>query len=125
MSKVMLVDDDIILVSMYKKKFENEGYEVITVGDGEGVLEKAKEEAPDLILLDLMMPKVNGIDALKQLKSDSLTKLIPVILLTNLSVSDQDANRGIELGALTYLVKADYTPAEIVDKAEKAISFRS
>lgn len=123
MPKVMLVDDDIILVSMYRKKFENEGYGVVVAVDGAEVLEIAKTEKPDIILLDLMMPKVNGIDALKQLKSDQSTKMIPVILLTNLSTSDQDEDRGLKLGALNYLVKANYTPAEIVEKVGEITKF--
>ncbi len=88
--------------------------------DGELGLKLAKERKPDLILLDLILPKVNGFDVLKNLKEDRETKNIPVIVLTNLE-GIEDVNKAIELGATTYLVKAKYSLEEVVEKIKKAL----
>jgi len=88
--------------------------------DGETGLEVAKTKKPDLILLDLILPKVHGFDVLKQLKEDPGTKGIPVIILTNLE-GIGDVDRAIGLGATTYLVKAKYTLEEVLEKIKKAL----
>lgn len=116
-----MVDDDPLLIRMYQTKFVNDGYEVETGSDGDQVLDKAKAFKPDLILLDVMMPHVTGLDALQQIKADPETKRIPVVLLTNVSSSVGDAEKGLEYGAVAYLVKADYTPAEVVSKVKEIL----
>lgn len=88
--------------------------------DGEVGLSLAKTKKPDLILLDLILPKVHGFEVLKQLKEDSETKEIPIIVLTNLE-GIGDVDKAIELGATTYLVKAQYTLEEVVEKIKKAL----
>ncbi len=97
-----------------------EGYEMISALDGETGLRAAKERKPDLILLDLVLPKLHGFSVLEQLKSNLETKNIPVIVLTNLE-KIEDIDRAIELGATTYLVKAQYTLEEVVEKIKKAL----
>lgn len=121
MAKILLVDDDTLLVRMYQKKLENDGYEVVTAGDGIGALSKISESKPDVILLDIMMPKMNGLEVLAKLKENTQTASIPVILLTNVGSSDEDAERGLELGAVSYLVKAVNRPSVIVSKVKEIL----
>lgn len=99
---------------------EQEGHEVISALDGEIGLRLAKEKKPDLILLDLILPKIHGFDVLKKLKEDKETQGIPVIILTNLE-GIGDVDKALELGATTYLVKAQYTLEEMVKKIKKAL----
>lgn len=122
MAKILLVDDDPLLVRMYQKKLENDGYTVDTADDGNVALEKVNSFKPDLILLDIMMPKVNGYEVLKSLKSQSATQKTPVVLLTNVSSSDEDVEKGLELGAVAYLVKAGNRPSAVVAKVKEILS---
>lgn len=121
MAKILLVDDDALLVRMYQKKLENDGYIVATADDGETALQKVSELKPDLILLDIMMPKLNGLDVLAILKENQATANIPVILLTNVGGSDEDAQRGLEMGAVAYLVKASNRPKAVVEKVKEIL----
>lgn len=121
MAKILLVDDDPLLVRMYQKKLENDGYEVATADDGDLALKKVDEFNPDLILLDIMMPKVNGYEVLKKLKANTQTKNIPVIMLTNVGASDEDVEKGMELGAVAYLVKAGNRPVAVVEKVKEIL----
>lgn len=118
--KILIVEDDEFLLSMYSTKFEIEGYNVIMAGDGEMGLEKAREEKPGIILLDIMLPNMDGFDVLKKLKSGRDTSSIPVILLTNLS-QKQDVEQGLSMGADDYLVKAHFMPSEVVDKINRLL----
>ena len=97
-----------------------EGYEMISALDGETGFRLAKEKRPDLILLDLVLPRLHGLEVLKELKSDSETKDIPIIVLTNLE-GIGDVDKAIELGARTYLIKAQYSLEEVVEKIKKAL----
>ncbi len=118
----MLVDDDQLLVRMYQKKLENDGYIVETADDGNVALGKIKSFKPDLILLDIMMPTINGFEVLESLKKSRLTSRIPVILLTNLGASEEDVQRGMDLGAVTYIVKAGNRPNVVVSKVKEILS---
>ncbi len=120
MQKILLIEDEAALQKTVGDLLISEGYEVRSALDGELGVALAQSEKPDLILLDLILPKLHGFEVLKHLKSNEATKDIPVIVLTNLEkVSDVD--RALELGATTYLVKAAYTLEEIVDKVKKAL----
>ena len=99
---------------------KQEGYEMISALDGEIGLRLAEAKKPDLILLDLILPKIHGFDVLKKLKQAEGTKHIPVIVLTNLE-GMRDVDMALELGATTYLVKAQYSLEEVVEKIKKAI----
>ena len=114
-TKILIIEDEEMLSNMYKVKFENEGFEVETALNGADGLELAAKEMPSIILLDIIMPKIDGFAVLQKLKADPKTKDIPVILLTNLG-QDEDVTRGKQLGAVGYLVKANHTPSEVVDK---------
>jgi len=118
--KILLIEDDPFLLSMYTTKFELENFKVITAEDGKKGLKLAIEEAPDIILLDILLPKMNGFEVLKELKSNDDVNNIPVILLTNLSQKDEVA-QGLSLGADDYLIKAHFMPSEVVEKIKKYI----
>lgn len=121
MSKVLIVEDDHFYQKIYKHKFEISNYEVEVAGDGEECLEKVKLFRPDIILMDIMMPKMDGFATLEQLKKDDELKNIPVIMLTNLS-SGADKGEVIKKGAIECLVKSDLTPDEVLAHVEKVIS---
>lgn len=116
-TKIVLVEDDKMLADMYITKFSKEGLEVIRAEDGAEGLEMVKREKPDLVLLDIIMPKLDGFAVLKELKKDPATENTHVLLLTNLGQSE-DVEKGQELGADDYFIKANHTPAEIVEKVK-------
>jgi len=118
--KILLIEDDPFLLSMYATKFELEGFKIATADNGEKGLEMAGKENPDIILLDILMPKMNGFEVLEGLKADPKTKEVPVILLTNLNQKDE-VERGMALGADDYLIKAHFMPSEVVGKIRKVI----
>jgi DNA-binding response OmpR family regulator len=121
MAKVLIVDDDAFLSGIYATKLELDGFGVVTARDGEEGIKMAQKEKPDLILLDVLMPKLDGFEALKRLKSDPETKTIPVIMLTNLG-QKEDIEKGLEEGAVDYLIKAHFVPAEAVAKIKKVLN---
>ncbi len=115
--KILLVEDDPFLLDMYSTKFKEVGFDVAIAQDGEMAIVKAKEIMPELILLDVVLPKKDGFEVLKILKSDSVMAKIPVVMLTNLGL-DSDVKRGLELGAQSYIIKAHFTPTEVVAKVK-------
>ena len=121
--KILLIEDDPFLSSMYSTKFEMENFEVAAAEDGAKGLSLASSHKPDIILLDILMPKMNGFEVLEKLKTDKEMKDIPVILLTNLNQRD-DIEKGMALGAVDYLIKAHFMPSEVVDKIKKVIGNR-
>ena len=117
---ILLVEDDSFLANIYKTKFEMEGFSVNVAENGELGLKEAKKKKPDLILLDILLPKMDGFTVLQHLKADSALKDVPVILLTNLGQKD-DVEKGLKLGAADYLIKAHFKPSETVDKVKKVL----
>jgi CheY-like chemotaxis protein len=113
--KVLIVDDDAFLSGIYATKLELEGFQVVAARDGEEGLKQAAAEIPAIILLDVLMPKLDGFETLKRLKMDPATKDIPVIMLTNLG-QKEDIEQALQDGAIDYLIKAHFVPAEAVDK---------
>lgn len=118
--KILVVEDDKFLIKAYNIKFTRAGFEVITATDGAEGLEMAKKELPKLILLDLMLPKIDGFEFLKRMAVDESLKNIPVIVLSNLG-QQTDKERALALGAKEYLIKADYSLDEIIEKSNKYI----
>src|SRR4030042_1028801 len=118
--KILFVEDESALQKTLGDVLEQEGYKVMSALDGEAGLKMAQTEIPDLILLDLILPKMHGFEVLRMLKSDEATKDIPIIVLTNLE-SMGDIEKALELGATTYLVKESYTLEEVVSKIKKAL----
>ncbi|MBH41480.1 MAG: response regulator [Candidatus Magasanikbacteria bacterium] len=117
---ILLVEDDSFLANIYKTKFEMEGFSVNVAENGELGLKEAKKKKPDLILLDILLPKMDGFTVLQHLKADSALKDVPVVLLTNLGQKD-DVEKGLKLGAADYLIKAHFKPSETVDKVKKVL----
>lgn len=120
-AKILLIEDEEMLANMYEVKFQNEGFEITKALDGASGLELAKSIQPDLILLDVIMPKMDGFSVLKSIREDASIKDLPVILLTNLG-QDEDVQKGKELGVVGYLVKANVTPAEVVEAAKRELA---
>lgn len=120
-SRILLVDDDPMIIRMYQRKLEHDGFDLTIAFNGEEGLEAVKKSKPELILLDIMMPKLNGIETLKALKSNAKTKNIPVIILTNLGDRPEDVEKAKALGAADYLVKANVELADLVIKIKKLI----
>ena|SRR5437868_1250072 len=112
--KLLIVEDDFYIRDLYKIEAKNKGYVVYEAADGEEALSITKVSKPDIILLDLMLPKITGIDVLKTIKSWDEFKDIPIVLFTNVSdQSTQDQAR--QAGATDYLLKVGHTPSEIID----------
>jgi OmpR family response regulator RpaB len=120
-TKVLIIEDDQLIQRMYGKIFTFEGYEVITASDGEEGLEKARTTAPTIILLDVMMPKLNGMQVLEKLKMDPATKTIPVVMLSNLA-GDNDIETALSKGAVKYIIKSEHDPKEIADMIEQIVA---
>lgn len=121
MAKILIVEDDVLISTMYKDILTFDKYDVVTAGDGQEGLEKAVTEKPTLILLDIMMPKMNGLEFLEKLKSNPETKEIPVIVMTNLS-GDHDAQAALTKGAVKYIVKSKYTPKEVAKMVKEILA---
>lgn len=120
-TKILVVEDDKFLRNLLVRKLEEDNFNVLTSIDGNEALEKIKKETPDLILLDLILPGLNGFEILRQIKQDSNLNKIPVIILSNLG-QQEEVKKGIQLGAVDYLVKAHFTPAEIVSKIRSILN---
>ena len=120
MIKILIVEDDPLMARLYQKAFEFEGYQVVVAGDGEEGFRKALEINPTIILLDIMMPKMNGLQVLQKLKDDEKSKKIPVIILTNLA-GEQDSETALSLGAVKYIVKSEYEPKQVTDLVKEII----
>ncbi len=120
-TKILIVEDDPLMIRLYQKVFTFEGYKVEMAGNGEEGLEKVKSFQPTLILLDVMMPKMNGLQVLEKLKANDDTKKIPVIMLTNLAGS-QDAETAIAKGAVKYIIKSEYEPKDVVKMVKEIIA---
>ena len=122
MAKILIIEDDMVLVRMYTKKFEHDGYQVVAAySGGEGQV-AAPREKPDCILLDIMMPGVDGFSVIRTLKQDPLTRNIPIVILTNLGTSGIFIEEAKRLGVKDYLVKYKTGSKEIVQIVEKTIS---
>lgn len=118
--RVLIVEDDMYIADVYSRKFDKEGFDVFIAEDGKIGLEKALEWHPHVILLDIMLPEIDGMDVLRALKENDSTRMIPVIMWTNKS-EPEEARTAKELGAVDYLVKVFNMPAEVVDKVKQRI----
>ena len=122
-TKILIVEDEEILLTALSEELKQEGFEVAGAKDGVEGVEKAVSEKPDLVLLDLVMPRLDGIGALKQMKDNPAIKDIPVVILTNLSDYDKVSD-ALSLGAMDYLVKANYRLEELVNKIKTVLERR-
>ncbi len=124
MTKILFVEDELGLQKTLGSALKEKGFEVVQALNGQDGLRLAKSEKPDLILLDLILPKLSGFEVLADLKKDPKTKDIPIIVLTQLE-SARDVEKALSLGATTYLVKANYTLEEVIEKVKQAIGDRN
>tara|TARA_Y100000310_G_scaffold301221_1_gene337492 strand:+ start:1630 stop:1995 length:366 start_codon:yes stop_codon:yes gene_type:complete len=115
MKKILIIEDDKFLRELISQKLIKEGYDIIEAVDGEKGLKSVKEDGPDLVLLDLILPGVDGFEVLAKMKEDPAISEVPVIILSNLGQKD-DIEKGLKMGAVDYLIKAHFTPGEIIEK---------
>lgn len=119
--RVCIIEDEDDLRSIYSIKFRKSGFEVVEARDGEEGLEVVKKQNPDIILLDIVLPKINGFDLLRRFKADEQIKDIPVFILSNLG-QELEVKQGLQLKADKYFIKVHYTPEEIVEKVREFIN---
>lgn len=115
MKKVLIVEDDQLIFSILSRELTGAGYEVLNAFDGEQAITTTREQRPDLILLDILLPRKNGFEVLQALKADPELASIPVVILSNLG-QPEDIQKGRELGAIDYMVKVEFEPKQIVAK---------
>ncbi len=119
-NNILVIEDDKFLRELMVRKLSIEGFKVSEAVDGEEGIKKIKKEKPDLILLDIILPGIDGFNVLSKKKKDPSIASIPVILLSNLG-QKQDIEKGLKLGATDYLIKANFTPEEIVNKVKSLL----
>ncbi len=119
--KILIVEDDKFLRELIARKLVKMGYNILQAVDGEKGLESIKENKPDVVLLDLILPGIDGFEVLSLMGKDEEVAQIPVLVLSNLG-QKEDVERALNLGAKDYLIKAHFTPEEIIEKIDQAIS---
>lgn len=120
MKTILLIEDDPFLVDLYTTKFKEIGFEVEVATNGREGLRKMKVKKPDILLLDIVLPAINGWEILGEMKRDEGLKDLKVVILSNLT-SKEEVERGLKLGADKYLIKSHYTPSEVVKEIKKIL----
>jgi CheY-like chemotaxis protein len=118
--KILLVEDEELMIDLLQRKLEKEGYEVSVARDGEEGLEAMRKSKPDLILLDIIMPKMGGFEVMEEMGKDEQLKKIPVIVISN-SGQPVELDRAQKLGAKDWLIKTEFDPQEVIEKVVKQI----
>jgi two-component system phosphate regulon response regulator PhoB len=118
--KVLIIEDEDILAKVLAEKMEKSGFEVAIAEDGEKALDLIKSFKPDIIMLDLMLPKLDGFEVLKQIKADDATKRIPIVAISNLS-EDSNIEKALKLGVENYFVKSNHPINEIIEKVKAVL----
>ena len=118
MAKILIIEDDPYVRRFYSRLFNLTKYQIEMLTDTEDIIERIKNFRPDLILLDIMMPKTSGIQVLQKLKADSLTKDFPVVMLSNLG-DDETVKEGFKLGAIGFIIKSNTPPNQLLDEVDK------
>jgi len=121
MKKILLAEDDPFIVDIYTTKLKQAALEVEVVSEGDEVLEKVRQYKPDLLLLDIVLPTMNGWEILRAIRQSDDLKNLPVVILSNLYQKDE-VEKGLKFGALKYLIKAHYTPSEVVEEVKKILA---
>jgi len=120
MKKILLVEDDPFLIDIYTTKLKKVGFEVYVSRDGESALQLIEKERPDLVLLDIVLPHIDGWEILRKIKNNEKLKDIKIIILSNLG-QKHEVEKGLKLGATKYLIKAHYTPTQIVEEIKNIL----
>jgi len=120
MKKILLIEDEEIMIDLLQKKLIREGYEVSVARDGEKGLKAMREVKPDLVLLDIIMPKMGGLEVMEEMAKDKELKKISVIVVSN-SGQPVELDRAQKLGAKDWLIKTEFDPQEVIDKVVKQI----
>jgi len=118
--KILLIEDEEIMIDLLQRKLTQEGYEISVTRDGEEGLKAMREVSPDLILLDIIMPKMGGFEVMEEMQKDKELKKIPVIIISN-SGQPVEIDRAQKLGAKDWLIKIEFDPQEVVEKVKKLI----
>jgi DNA-binding response OmpR family regulator len=118
--KILIIEDEEILSSLLSKRLEREGYEIVVAPDGEVGVETMKEQKPDLVLLDIVMPKKDGFQVMEEMQADEALSKIPVVIISN-SGQPVELDRAKKLGAKDWLVKTEFDPQEVLDKVSRQI----
>ncbi len=118
--RILIIEDEEIVISLLQKKLAEEGYEVLIARDGKAGLKTIREEDPDLILLDIIMPKMGGFEVMEEMTKDSRIKDIPVVVISN-SGQPVEIDRAQELGAKDWLIKTEFDAQEVINKVVKQI----
>ncbi len=118
--KILIIEDDRFLRELISRKLKNEGFLILEAVDGEDGVKKISDEKPDLVLLDLILPGIDGFEVLRRIKDNPVSGSIPVIILSNLG-QKEEVERGLKLGANDFLIKAHFTPKEIIEKIKTII----
>lgn len=113
--KILLIEDDTFITDIYITKLKESGFEVILASDGEEALTKARENNPDLVLLDIVLPQLTGFEILKEMREFEHLNSVPIIILSNLG-QKKEIEKGFKLGATKYLIKAHFTPSEVIEE---------
>ena len=121
MTRIVVADDDRMFRKVAETTLRRQGYDVATASDGEEALQLIRSERPDMIILDLIMPKLLGFDVLTILKQDALTSAIPVIVLSSLT-QEQDKQEALDLGAVAYFNKTTFSMSELVKQVENTLT---
>ena len=124
MKTILIIEDDPFILDIYTTKLRESGFSVETSLDGKNCIDKVQEIKPDLILLDLVLPNVDGWEIIEQIKAMEEFKDLPIIILSNLS-QKSDVEKGLNLGAVKYLIKSNYTPSEVVDQIKETLKQNS
>ena len=120
MPKILIVEDDPFLAEMYLTKLSQEKFEVELATDGKEALKKAEVVMPDVMLLDIVLPKMDGFEVIEKMKKNPALRNIKIVALTNLG-QKEEVERGLELGVADYIVKAHFTPTEVINKVRQIL----
>ncbi len=118
--KILIVEDEDIIVDLLQKKLSQEGYEISIARDGESGLKTMRQAKPDLVLLDIIMPRMGGFEVLEEMRKDEALKKIPVIVVSN-SGQPVEIDKAQALGAKDWLIKTEFDPKEVIEKVVKQI----
>lgn len=119
--KILVVDDDPFILDMYVMKFKEQGFQVETATDGKMALEKIQTVKPDILLLDVVMPTMDGFDVIKKIRENQTPRMYKILFLTNFG-QKEDVERGMQLGADGYIIKAHFTPSEVTAKVKEMLN---